>query len=163
MPKLPIKVFKGLFYEKADRLFVQDPDLGEHDVESALQELVGLGVILSASHLPPGDHREHLTSPGIGSCLSGPSCTAGHVTDPTFLWATRFEGTLNRTPEGSFYVGEGRPLELRRFLVGHYGRVAVCAALKVNLDASYSDLSQEVDELLGVLQGLQAHVKSGDS
>lgn len=162
MTQLPIKLFQGIFYERGGKLFVQDKEHPgpDQEVEPALQALLGKDVVLSASHLPPGNPADLVDLPGIGSCLSGPACRAGHLEDPTYLWGVSLQGVLSEGSEGSLLVGEDL-LDLRRFLVGHYGRLAVCASLKeVNFDESLSDLSREAGELSDVLQALQTFMKT---
>jgi hypothetical protein len=142
----------------------QNPDLfvaGEVDanVSEALRGLVGSNVMFSAHHLPPNLEEEEVQKSGFGSCLAGDFCKAGHLENPYWLWDCSAQGLLEIPSEGKLSIG-GNLFDLGDFLVGHYGRLAVCSVPEVPFEAGADDLVAEADELSAVLHALQNHLKA---
>lgn len=145
------------------------PD-GEPAIEllPGLESMEGREVEVVAHYLPDADTAKNVR--GLGSCLMGDHCAAGHMHTPNWLLNYHERGVLRR--EGfAWFVGDSRiPLGL---LPGHRGRFVATTTEEVKVegvpdlgsegvpDQETQDILKEAKELEALLQGLQSIVRGG--
>ena len=125
-------------------------------LDEVLSSLKGQKVDLSLHHFPPTP--PDMSKPGGGSCLWNGFCPCGHQEDPAWLFNLNLKGVLGSADYGIWEVEQER-IPFIQYMLGHRGRLVLAAEAGVSSDKNVTELLQEAEGLLGVLEGLRGVIK----